>query len=57
MKWLPDAFGVAGYVAVCAGVFLVAGAGWALIAGGLPPAAFYFWREMMLLARALRRRS
>jgi hypothetical protein len=57
VKWLPDVIGLGGFVALCAGVHLVAGPGWALIVGGLPPTAFYLWREWAILRARSRGRS
>ena len=43
---LADIVGLAGIVAVIAGVDLNWGRGWALIVGGAPFAALYFWSEL-----------
>lgn len=39
MKFLPDSVAVAGFAAACAGLFVVAGLGLALLIGGIGVAA------------------
>jgi hypothetical protein len=46
VKFLPDVFGIGGFLALCAGVYLVGGAGWALIVLGGPLTALYLVREL-----------
>jgi hypothetical protein len=48
--WLPavaaDLIGVAAFGLVFAGVYLVAGLGWALLSIGVPFAVLYVWNEL-----------
>lgn len=47
----PDVVGLAGLASVVAGVWLIAGAGWALIVAGLPIGGFYVAGQIRLLSR------
>lgn len=49
---VPDLVGLAGLASIVAGVYQLAGAGWALVVFGLPLFGGYVWR----LARAARLR-
>lgn len=54
MKWVPDVIGLGAFVALCSGVYLVAGLGWSLIVFGLPTTALYLWRETSVARRPRR---
>jgi hypothetical protein len=47
-----DAIGLVGYGLVCAGVHVVWGAGWTMLAAGLSMLAIYVWRELRAIKRA-----
>lgn len=53
---IVDLVGLGSLAAVCAGVYLLWGPGWTLIAGGLPLFSGYAWREARIAARPRRRK-
>ena len=51
-RWILIAIDIAGISSlfiVCAGVYVVFGKGWTLIAAGSPPLALYVWHVLRIL--------
>lgn len=46
VRLMPDMVGLGGLACVCAGVYLLWGTGWTLIALGGPLVGAYLWREL-----------
>lgn len=60
MTWrafIGDAIGILGLVVFCAGVYRVAGIGFALVAAGLPFCSIWFWREVAMIRISMKPRK